>query len=427
MPDLRLNETLSIILGGGKGERLYPLTKTRSKPAVPLGGKYRLVDVPVSNSINSGLSKIFVLTQFNSASLNRHLINSFRFDHFSDGFVEALAAELTPGSSEWFKGTADAVRQGMRHFVRYAPSNYLILSGDQLYRMDFRRLLGQHHETQADITVSTVLVPRGSVSGFGVMKLNTRKRIVGFAEKPDESKTIEAFKHDPEFLKAGGYERVRNRSWIASMGIYVFRAAVLEKILKDETKIDFGHDIMPQAFKQWRVYAYPFNGYWRDIGTIRSFYEANIELTAHRPPFDFYSPEAPVYTHPRFLPASKLRSCSISNAVLGEGIVAEGATFWRSVIGVRSIVREGSVLSHTVMMGADHYEQPRRSHGGLALGIGKNCRIEQAIIDKNARIGDDVLIVNEKKVKNFDGDGYCIRDSIVVVEKNARIPNGTVI
>ncbi len=426
MPDIRLSETLSIILGGGKGERLFPLTKTRSKPAVPLGGKYRLVDVPVSNLINSGLSKIFVLTQFNSASLNRHLMNSFRFDHFSDGFVEALVAEQTPRNAEWFKGTADAVRRSMRHFDPYAPRHYLVLSGDQLYRMDFRRMLAQHHETKADITVSTVLVPRQRVDEFGVIKLNKRKRLVGFGEKPKDAEAVEAFRHDAEFLRACGFEAGRGRHWIASMGIYVFKAGILEKILKDESNIDFGQDILPEAFKYCRVFAYPFKGYWRDIGTIRSFYRANIDLTADRPPFDFYSPTAPIYTHPRFLPASKLRRCSISNVVVSEGVIADGASFWRSVIGVRSIIRQGSVLSRTVMMGADYYEE-KRSRGRPHLGIGRNCRIEGAIIDKNARIGDNVHIVNERNVRRLDGDGFCIRDGIVVIEKNAQVPSGTVI
>jgi glucose-1-phosphate adenylyltransferase len=426
MPELSLSDTVCIILGGGKGERMFPLTKARSKPAVPLGGKYRLVDVPVSNCINSGLSKIFVLTQYNSASLNRHLINAFRFDHFSDGFVEALAAELTPGSAEWFQGTADAVRQCMRHFVRYGPRYYLILSGDQLYRMDYRPLLEQHAETRADVTVSTVTVPERSVAGFGVMQLNRRKRVIGFAEKPSDPQVVGAFKHEVGFLRGCGYEAGRTRQWIASMGIYVFRPSILEKILKDETKIDFGKDILPEAYKYCRAYAYPFRGYWRDIGTIKSFYDANIDLTADRPPFDFYSPTAPVYTHPRFLPASKLRDCTISNAVVSEGVIATGASFWHSVIGVRSIVREGSVLRRTVMMGADFYDEKHpRKHPHL--GIGRNCRIEKAIIDKNARIGDNVRIVNEKNVRHADGDGYCIRDGIVVVEKDAVIAPGTII
>ncbi len=426
MPELRLSETLSIILGGGKGERLFPLTKQRSKPAVPLGGKYRLVDIPVSNCINSGLAKIFVLTQYNSASLNRHLINAFRFDHFSDGFVEALAAELTPGSSEWFKGTADAVRQCMRHFERYAPRYYLILSGDQLYRMDFRTILMQHRETKADVTVSTVAVPQRSVADFGVLRLNKRKRIVAFAEKPKDPDTVEAFKHDAQTLRDSGFEPSRGRQWIANMGIYVFKPSILEKILKDESNIDFGRDILPGAYKYCRVYAYPFNSYWRDIGTIRAFYNANIDLTADRPPFDFHSPTAPIYTHPRFLPSSRLRRCNISNAVVGEGVIANGASLWHSVIGVRSVVREGSVLRRTVMMGADFYET-KRPRNRPHLGVGRNCRIEGAIIDKNARIGDNVRIVNERGLRRFDGNGCYIRDGIVVVEKDAQIPAGTVI
>jgi glucose-1-phosphate adenylyltransferase len=426
MPELHLKETLCIVLGGGKGERLYPLTKTRSKPAVPLGGKYRLVDVPVSNSINSGLHRIFVLTQYNSASLNRHLINSFRFDHFSDGFVEALAAELTPGSAEWFKGTADAVRQCMRHFERYTRRYYLVLSGDQLYRMDYRRMLAQHHETKADITVATVSVPRKSVDGFGVMKLNKRKRVIGFAEKPKEPDVVEAFRHEGEFLHDCGFDASRNRYWLASMGIYVFKVGVLEAILQDTSKIDFGHDILPEAFKHCRLYAYPFRGYWRDIGTIRSFYDANIDMTADRPPFDFYSPTAPIYTHARFLPASKLRRCTMANAVVSEGVIADGASFSHSIVGVRSVVRQGTVLSRTVMMGADYYE-PRRPRRRIPLGIGRNCHIKGAIIDKNARIGDNVRIANKKKTRHLDGDGYYIRDGIVVVEKDAQIPSGTVI
>ncbi len=426
MPEARRGQTLSIILGGGRGERLFPLTRTRSKPAVPLGGKYRLVDVPVSNCINSGLSRIFVLTQFNSASLNRHLINAFRFDHFSEGFVEVLAAELTPGSVEWFKGTADAVRQCLRHFERYAPRTYLVLSGDQLYRMDFRPLLAQHDETGADVTVSTVLVPGGSVGGVGVMRLNSRKRVVGFAEKPKEPEVVEALRHDEDFLQACGFEGVRRRYWVASMGIYVFRAGALVELLQDESKTDFGRDVLPEAVKHQRVYAYPFSGYWRDIGTIRAFYGANIELTAARPRFDFYSPAAPIYSHPRFLPASKLRRCSISDAVVSDGVIAEGAHFARSVIGIRSIVRPGTTVSRTVMMGADYYEE-RRPRGRPGLGLGRNCRIEGAIIDKNARIGDNVVIANRKKLRRLDADGYCIRDGIVVVEKNAVIPSGTAI
>ncbi len=426
MTELRLGETLCIILGGGKGERLFPLTKDRSKPAVPLAGKYRLVDVPVSNCINSGLGKIFVLTQFNSASLNRHLINSFRFDHFSDGFVEAMAAELTPGSAEWFKGTADAVRQCMRHFVRYSPRYYLVLSGDQLYRMDYRKLLRQHIETKADITVSTVTVPRRNVAGFGVLKLNRRKRIIDFAEKPTDPEIVAEFQHDTAYLRETGYDAGRSRQWVANMGIYMFKPAILEKVLRNDANIDFGKHILPEAYKYCRVYAYPFKGYWRDVGTIRSFYDANIDLTADRPPFDFYSPRAPIFTHARFLPASKLRHCNISNAVVSEGVIADGASFWHAVIGVRSIVREGSVLRRTVMMGADYYED-RRPRNRPHLGVGRNCRIEHAIIDKNARIGDNTRIVNERGLRRFDGEGYCIRDGIVVVEKDANIAPGTVI
>jgi glucose-1-phosphate adenylyltransferase len=426
MPEPQLGQTLSIILGGGRGERLFPLTKARSKPAVPLGGKHRIVDVPVSNCINSGLSKIFVLTQYNSASLNRHLINAFRFDHFSDGFVEALAAELTLGSVEWFKGTADAVRRCLRHFERYEPRSYLILSGDQLYRMDFRQMLAQHHETKADITVSVVPVLQRHVGEFGLLRINKRKRVVGFTEKPEDAEPVKAFEHDAGFLKACGFEGIRRRRWLASMGIYVFKAGILERVLKDESRIDFGHDVLPEVYKHCRVFAYPFSGYWRDIGTIRAFYDANVALTADRPPFDFYSPTAPIYTHPRFLPASKLRRCSISNAVVSEGVIADGASFWRSVIGIRSIVREGSVLSRTVMMGADYYDE-RRPRNRPALGIGRHCRIEKAIIDKNARIGDNVRITNERSVRQLDGDGYYIRDGIVVIEKNATIPAGTVI
>ena len=420
------HSTLAIIMGGGAGTRLFPLTKDRSKPAVPLAGKYRLVDIPISNCINSDLRHIYVLTQFNSASLHRHIASAFKFDRFSRSFVEILAAQQTPTSSHWYQGTADAVRQNLQNFLNRPYEYYLILSGDQLYRMDFRDLLRQHIQGKADISIATLPVERSAASDLGIMHSDASRRITRFVEKPKDPAQLDSLRIPGDLLKELGKEG--EELYQASMGIYVFnRQALIEAL--DNNFVDFGKHIIPRSIEKKNVQAFIFQGYWEDIGTIRSFFEANLALTDEKPPFSFFDTTRPVYTHARFLPASKFQGATIKKAIISDGCTIADAQIERSVIGVRSYIKSGTVISHSILMGNDFFDTDlaQRNHTDTSLGIGRDCRIDHAIIDKNARIGNGVVITPEGKPENFDGPNYFIRDGIVIVPKNTTIPDGTCI
>ncbi|HEY5954693.1 MAG TPA: glucose-1-phosphate adenylyltransferase [Terrimicrobiaceae bacterium] len=422
---LPVNRTLAIIMGGGAGTRLFPLTKERAKPAVPLGGKYRLVDIPISNCLNSGIRSIYVLTQFNSMSLHRHINASYKFDNFTPSFVEILAAQQTPEGSHWYQGTADAVRQNLRYFLERPVDYYIILSGDQLYRMDYRHVLRQHLETNSDITVGTIPVNRASAPGFGIMHTDDRRRIIEFVEKPKDPQVLNGLRIPPDLLQSIGHTPDADL-YQASMGIYVFQREVLKECL-DNDFADFGKNIIPAAIRNYRVTAYIFQGYWEDIGTISAFFEANLNLTDSNPSFSFNEPGAPVYTHPRFLPASIVRSTHIDHSLICDGCVIENATVEHSIIGIRSVIGSDSVVKDVILMGADYYEADlgRNTGGAPTIGIGRGCDIRKAIIDKNARIGDNVVISPEGKDREMNGEGFYIRDGIVVIPKSSVIASGT--
>lgn len=418
------DKTLSIIMGGGAGTRLFPLTKERAKPAVPLAGKYRLVDIPVSNCLNSGLRRIFVLTQFNSVSLHRHIHAAYKFDHFSHAFVEILAAQQTPSGERWYQGTADAVRQNLGDFLNSSYEYFIILSGDQLYRMDFRDVLRQHIETGSDLTIATIPVSRQEATGFGIMHTDTHRRIIEFVEKPKDPAVLDGLRIPSDLLKELGKPGDADL-YQASMGIYVFNRKALIDALANQHE-DFGKHVIPGMIHSAKVSAYIFQGYWEDIGTIRSFFDANLALAATEPPFNFFDTSAPIFTHARFLPASKVNSASIRNAIISDGCVISDATIDRAVIGIRSVIGSGSEVKNCVMMGADYFDSPQvRPAGSPALGIGRNCSIDHAIIDKNARIGDNVVISPKGKPESMDGENFIIRDGIVVIPKNAILPSGT--
>ena len=421
LPPGTTQRTLAIIMGGGAGTRLFPLTKDRAKPAVPLGGKYRLVDIPIANCLNSGMRSIYVLTQFNSMSLHRHIQASYKFDNFSRSFVEILAAQQTPEASRWYQGTADAVRQNMRYFLERPFEYYLILSGDQLYRMDFRVLLHQHIRSGAEITLATKPVQRAQVSEFGIMLSDEDRRITRFVEKPKEAAVQDQLKMSRELLAAIN-RQPEEELFQASMGIYVFNRQVLVDCLENDLD-DFGKHIIPAAIEKRNVSAFIFDGYWEDIGTIRAFYEANLDLTDIVPAYSFFDASAPVYTHPRFLPGSKINGAALRQSIVSDGCIISDAHLDRSVVGVRSIINSGATIRNSVVMGADYYEtDPPR--GEIPIGIGRNCVIDRAIIDKNARIADGVVITPEGKPENFDAENYYIRDGIVVIPKDATIPAG---
>lgn len=419
---------LAIILGGGKGTRLYPLTKERSKPAVPFGGKYRIVDIPVSNCINSGFKKIYLLTQFNSASLHLHIINSYNFDRFSHGFVEILAAEQTLEHSGWYEGTADAVRKNFTHFRRQNPTHYIILSGDQLYRMDLRDFFNKHIESGADISIAAKAVNRQDATGFGIMQLDKKNNIRAFMEKPAADLDISDWKI-PENSRG---DLPANLEYLASMGIYIFNAETMEEMLDNDFN-DFGKEIIPGAIKTKKVTSYIFNGYWEDIGTIRSFYDATIDLTNPIPNFNFYDEDSPIYTHMRNLPPSKINNATMTASLASEGCIITDARIQHSVIGVRSFINEGTDLEGVIMMGADYYENAESKEDNKKrkipnIGIGKNCKINRAIIDKNARIGENCCInISGKKYEDGDHGMFYSADGIIVIRKGAIIPDGTVI
>lgn len=422
---LPVNRTLAIIMGGGAGTRLFPLTQERAKPAVPLAGKYRLVDIPISNCLNSGIRSIYVLTQFNSMSLHRHINASYKFDNFTPSFVEILAAQQTPEGSRWYQGTADAVRQNLRYFLERPADYYIILSGDQLYRMDYRQILRQHLELGSDLTVATIPVNRTAATGFGLMDTDDDLKITRFVEKPKDPEKLDSLRIPPELLEKIGHP-VSDDLYQASMGIYVFNREVLKHCL-DNDFVDFGKNVIPAAIEKFKVNAYIFQGYWEDIGTIGAFFEANLSLTDPIPKYSFNVPGAPIYTHPRFLPASVVRSAKIEKAMISDGCIIDESVIENSIIGIRSVIQPGSALKNVILMGADHYEAEISEHGtGLPrIGIGRDCHIENAIIDKNARIGDKVVISPKGKAPDSDGEGFYVRDGIVVIPKNSVIPSGT--
>ncbi len=419
---------LAIILGGGKGTRLYPLTKERSKPAVPFGGKYRIVDIPISNCINSGYRKIYLLTQFNSASLHLHISNSYNFDHFSRGFVEILAAEQTLEHSGWYEGTADAVRKNLPHFRRQKPTHYIILSGDQLYRMDLRKFMDAHISSGADITIATTAVNRHDASGFGIMKIDNDHKITAFMEKPAKDMNIDDWRI-PEDARG---DLPEEKEYLASMGIYIFNADTMEEVLNNDKK-DFGKEIIPQAIENKKVSSYIFNGYWEDIGTIKSFYDATLDLTSFTPKFNFYDEDFPIYTHMRNLPSSKINKATLENTLASEGCVITAATLSKCVVGVRSIIETGCNLDGVVMMGSDFYETEEQKAENKKnkipnVGIGNNCTIRQTIIDKEARIGNNCSInATGKKYEDGDHGLFYSADGIIVIRKGVTIPDGTVI
>lgn len=421
---------LCVIMGGGQGSRLFPLTKERAKPAVPLAGKYRLVDIPISNCINSGFRRIYVLTQFNSTSMHRHLSWSYKFDHFSGGFVEVLAAQQTFADTSWYQGTADAVRKNMQHFLNHDFDYLLILSGDQLYRMDFRQVVTQHIDSQAEVTIATIPVNRNDAQSLGIMQINSDRIITRFEEKPKDPAVLDGLRLDRgwyEPLGIGGGEEL----FLASMGIYVFNRPVIKELLNNSFS-DFGKHIIPKAIDTHRVGSFVYQGYWEDIGTIRSFFEANLDLTAALPRFNFFDMHAPIFSRPRFLPGTKINGAEVERAVIADGCIINSAKIRNSIVGVRSVINSGTELHRVVGMGCDFFEslesiEQHEREGLPRMGIGSNCRIENTIIDKNARIGDNVIISPKDKPDTVDHDLYFIRDGIVIIPKGAIIPHGTVI
>ena len=417
-----MNDVLTLILGGGRGTRLFPLTHMRSKPAVPIGGKYRLIDIPISNCLHAGLKRIFVLTQFNSASLNRHIAQTYRLDTFSEGFVEVLAAEQTPESSAWFQGTADAVRQAARHFAGYDADHYLILAGDHLYRMDFGELIESHIESGADITIAAQPVSTDDATQMGIFRFDTDGHIEGFEEKPTPGRLAE--------MRSGASGRstmtavTTERPFVASMGLYVFsRDALFESL--QQPFVDFGKELIPRALGMYSVNPYIYRGYWVDVGTIQAFYDVNVQLTRRDAPFNFFHPRFPIYTHPRFLPGTRADGCRIDNSIVTEGCFLDRCEVSDSVIGIRTNVGAGSKVMHSILLGADSYQED--DFGDVPLGIGRDVVLERVIVDKNARIADGVRLVNEQNVEEADGPGYYIRGGIIIVPKGAVVAAGTTI
>lgn len=417
-------------MGGGRGTRLYPLTKYRCKPAVPLAGKYRLVDIPISNCINSGFDSIYLLSQFNTASLHKHIQQTYKFDSFGNGFVDILAAEQTDSGGDWYQGTADAVRKNMHHFERHGEvCHYLILSGDQLYQMNFKEMLNRHIANNADITIAAKPMPKSEAPSLGVMRVNDNLEIVEFAEKPKDEKVINSFlvgdnlKHN---LKDPNADYC-----LASMGIYIFSQHVLEEAMSG-SEMDFGKEIIPGLLGKKKLCAYIFDGYWEDIGTVGAFFEANLALTEPNPEFDFHKQDKPIYTHCRFLPGTKIFGTKIDRANIADGSVIRADSLERCVIGIRSIIEGGTSLKNVIMMGADYYESQEEreynvSRGVPPIGIGRNCKIENAIIDKNARIGDNCVLSPKGKPDKWEAEGLYVRDGVLIVTKQAVIASGTTV
>ena len=421
-----MEDVIALILGGGRGTRLFPLTQHRSKPAVPIGGKHRLVDVAVSNCLHAGIRRIYVLTQYLSESLNKHLANTYKFDRFSSGFVEVLAAEQSEQSSDWFQGTADAVRQVLKHVLRERFSDVAILGGDQLYRMDFREMLKVHRDSKADATVAIKPVPAEQTSGFGIMKTASDGRIIHFEEKPKADRL-------PDLASPlGASDSAQKDAWLASMGIYLFGRRALVEALGNSQHVDFGRHVIPAMLSRLRVQSYAFQGYWEDVGTIQSYYDANIALTAKQPPFSFYDARLPMFTHPRLLAPTNMQACRVHESLISDGCYIEGAEIESSVIGIRSRIGAGVKIRKSLVLGADFYETADEIAAALKtgeppIGIGDGSVIDRAIIDKDARIGRNVRILNEAKVHERDGAHHFIREGLVIVPKGAVIPDGTVI
>lgn len=415
------DKVLGIILGGGQGSRLYPLTKDRSKPAVPIAGKYRLVDIPISNCINSDIKRMYVLTQFNSASLNAHIKNTYHFSFFSSAFVDVLAAEQTIDSDKWFQGTADAVRQSMHHFLQNDFEYALILSGDQLYQMDFNDMIKKHEESGSEITIATYPVDAKDATSFGILKTNDENTITSFVEKPAADLL-------PDWTSDVGEEmKSQNRDYLASMGIYIFNRDLLVKLMDNPDTNDFGGEIIPQAIKNHKTLSYQYEGYWEDIGNIDSFFEANLGLTDDVPQFNLYDNKG-IYTRPRILPTSKISGTILNKAVIGDGCIIQAEKIDRAVIGIRSRIGKNSLISNTYMMGNDSYEtleEVANNNIEIMMGIGDRCYIHNCIVDKNCRIGDDVRINGGTHIADTETDTYMVKDGIVVIKKDATIPNGT--
>jgi glucose-1-phosphate adenylyltransferase len=426
-------KVICLILGGGRGTRLYPLTKQRSKPAVPIAGKYRLIDIPISNCIHSGLNRIFVLTQFNSVSLHRHIANTYKFDPFGGGFVEIMAAQQTMQHESWYQGTADAVRRNIPYFAEGEYDYVLILSGDQLYRMDFQDMIRTHREHKAEITIAALPVGEREATSCGIMRIDQNGRVTDFVEKPKTPEALGRVRTDPHWLERFGIE-AQGRAYLASMGIYLFNRSTLIELLNASDATDFGKELFPQALKTRSVQTHLFDGYWEDIGTIGAFHKANIDLTQENPPFDFMFGDHPVFTHPRYLPCSRLAGVTVTDSLVADGCtIGKGSVIEHSIIGVRAQIAESVTIRNSYIMGADRYEPVKQiaansRAGQPRVGIGAGSRIENAIVDKNARIGRDVRILNEKRIVESEEMPYCvIRDGIVVVPKFTIIPDGTVI
>jgi len=423
-----------LILGGGRGTRLYPLTRSRSKPAVPIAGKYRLIDIPISNCIHSGLSRILVLTQFNSVSLHRHISNTYKFDPFGGGFVEILAAQQTQQHESWYQGTADAVRRNIPYFTESTYDLVLILSGDQLYRMDFQEMIKTHVENKADATIAALPVAEAEAKSCGIMRIDNDGRVTDFEEKPKTPELLGRLRTDPDWMSRFGGIEAPGRPYLASMGIYLFDRATLVQMLASGDATDFGKELFPQAIQSHRVQAHLFDGYWEDIGTVGAFHKANIDLTLDHPPFDFTFGDHPIFTRPRYLPCSRISGGTVDHSLIADGCeIGKGAVVENSVIGVRAQIGEGAVIRNTYLMGSDLYEQPRHLAANARanrpnIGIGAGSRIENAIVDKNARIGKNVKILNESRVVDSEeAPHYLIRDGIVCIPKFTILQDGTII
>jgi glucose-1-phosphate adenylyltransferase len=417
-----MNDVLTIVLGGGRGTRLFPLTHQRSKPAVPIGGKYRLIDIPISNCLHAGLKQIYILTQFNSASLNRHIAQTYRLDLFSGGFVEVLAAEQTPEGEHWFQGTADAVRQAARHFASLDADYYLILAGDHVYRMDFGELIQAHIERGSDITIAAQPVSPGDATEMGILRFDGAGQITGFEEKPSADRLEAIGTSLPPGATFGSV--TPDKPFVASMGIYVFSRDVLHEVLARDRAVDFGREIIPHALAAHRVRAHIYRGFWADVGTVQSFYDVNVMLTRRGAPFNFFHPKRPIYTRPRFLPATRVHQCTIDEAILAEGGYLDNCHIEGSVVGVRMSIHRGARVSRSVLLGADTYED---GPADFPLGIGRHAVLDRVIVDKNARIGEGARLVNDRGIQDADGDGYCIRSGIIIVPKGGVVKPGTVV
>ncbi len=420
---LSTDRVRAVILGGGRGERLFPLVDTRAKAAIPIAGKYRLIDVTLSNCINSGLQNIFILTQFNSDSLHRHITTVYRFDHFQRGSVQVLAAQQTTDNKAWFQGTADAIRKTLPRILDDNPEHVLIVPGDHLYRMDYRELLSFHVKNNFDITVSAVPVFRERCPQLGILRINEASEIVEFAEKPQDASSYDALETPMEILLKHGVEPSDKRH-LGSMGLYVFRTKVLENLIRNTDFADFGSQVLPAARSQYRMGAHLFHGYWENIGNIRAFFDANIELTSPSPAFSFFDQKNPMFSRPRFLPGSKVNGAKVQHSILSDGVIIDDAEIQNSVIGVRSVIRSGCQIRRTIMMGAGWYERPEEAQD-VPLGIGEGTIIKNAIIDSHVRIGPNVRITNKNGAKNEDGPNYFIREGIVIIPRHQVIPPDT--